>query len=693
MSTDAHQKVSTSHLERDAYLYVRQSSLRQVMHNTESTKRQYALRQRAVALGWPTARVHTIDSDLGRSGAAAADRDGFQHLVTKVAMGEVGIVLGLEVSRLARNNADWHRLIELAALSETLILDEDGIYDPAHFNDRLLLGLKGTMSEAELHVLKARLQGGILNKARRGELKMPLPIGLAYQADDTITLDLDQQIRQSLALLFTTFRKTGSAMAVVKRFTREGLKFPQRIRRGIGKGEVHWGEINHSRVLQILHNPRYAGAFVYGRTRTGRTAQLQITVRKVARENWPVLIPNAHVGYISWEEYERNQSTLHRNRTGFISGERGGMPREGSALLQGRVVCGLCGERMRVRYQRITATLAPYYQCTEASVRRAGKICQSIRGSHIDQAISELLLETVAPAALNVALAVQEEIADRVREADELRATQLEQARYEAELARRRYLKVDPDNRLVVDALEADWNERLRRLDALQQDHERQRDANQNLLAEDARERIMTLAQDFPRVWQNPRTEAIKRKRMVALLVEDVTLTKREEITVGVRFRGGKTQSFTLPLPLPMSRIRKTPAEVVSTLNQLLESYTDREAAQQLNELGHRNWQGQEFTAKKVSFVRRTYALKSRLERLRDRGFVTALELANQLDVSTTTIYKWGREGLLQRELYGNAKRCLYRLPKGKLIVKGQGCRRPRAPIVINAQSSTQETV
>ncbi len=693
MSTDAHQKVSATHLARDAYLYVRQSSLRQVMHNTESTKRQYALRGRAVALGWPTERIHTIDSDLGRSGAEAAGRDGFQHLVTKVAMGEVGIVLGLEVSRLARNSADWHRLIELAALSETLILDEDGVYDPAHFNDRLLLGLKGTMSEAELHVLKARLQGGILNKARRGELQVPLPIGFVYQADGTIALDPHQQIRQSLTLLFTTFRETGSAMAVVKRLTQEGLEFPRRIRRGIGKGEVHWGALNHSRVLQILHNPRYAGAFVYGRTRTGRTAQLQTTVKKVAREDWSVLIPEAHVGYISWEEFERNQSTLHRNRTGFISGEQGGMPREGAALLQGRVVCGLCGERMRVRYQRLSTTLAPYYQCTEASVRRAGKICQSIRGSHVDQAIGELLLEIVAPAALNVALAVQQEIAGRIHQADELRATQLEQARYEAELARRRYLKVDPDNRLVAEALEADWNEQLRRLDALQQDHDRQRTADQNLLAEDARERIMALAKDFPRVWQDPRTAAIERKRMVALLVEDVTLTKQEEITVGVRFRGGKTQSFTLLLPIPMSRIRKTADEVVSTLDALLESCSDREAARKLNERGHRNWQGQSFTAKKVSFVRRTYKLKSRFERLHDRGFVDAPALADQLDVSATTIHKWDRAGLLQRELYGNTRRCLYRLAEGKLIAKGQGSRHPRAPIVIDAQSSTQEIV
>ncbi len=688
-----HQKVSTRHLTRDAYLYVRQSSLRQVMQNTESTKRQYALRERAIALGWPIERIHTIDSDLGCSGAEATRRDGFQTLVSKVALGEVGIVLGLEVSRLARNNADWHRLIELAALAKTLILDEDGVYDPSHFNDRLLLGLKGTMSEAELHVLKARLQGGIINKARRGELPVPLPIGFIYQADNTVALDPDRRITQSLEWLFRTYRETGSAMAVVRRFQREGLEFPRRIRRGIGKGELHWGTLEHSRVLQILHNPRYAGAFVYGRHRTCRNAQLQTTVRQAPREDWQVLIPDAHVGYISWAEYERNQATLDRNRVGFISGERGSMPRDGIALLQGRVVCGICGERMRVRYQRIRNTLAPYYQCTEASVRRAGSICQSIRGSHIDKAISDLLLEAVAPAALNVALAVQEEIADRIRQADDLRATQLEQARYEAELARRRYLKVDPDNRLVADALEADWNARLRRLDTLQQEQEQQRKADQQLLAEDARERIMALAKDFPRVWQDPRTAPIERKRMVALLVEDVTLTKREEITVGVRFRGGKIHSFTLPLPLPMSRIRKTPDEVVKTLDQLLEACTDEEAAERLNALGHRNWQRQTFTKKKVGLIRRTYGLLSRYERLRALGYITTNEMAKQLDVSNTTIRSWGRSGVLQRGLYGNSRRCLYLPPEGMVVVKGKGGRRPIPPRLISVQSSAQETV
>jgi DNA invertase Pin-like site-specific DNA recombinase len=694
MFTESHQKVTADHLRRDAFLYVRQSSLRQVFENTESTKRQYALRERASALGWPIERIHVIDSDLGRSGASAEGRDGFQQLVSEVAIGHAGIVLGLEVSRLARNNADWHRLIELAALSHTLILDEDGIYDPAHFNDRLLLGLKGTMSEAELHVLKARLQGGIRNKARRGELELALPIGLVYGADGSVALDPDRQIQDTLRLLFESFAECGSASAVVRRFQREGWLFPRRIRRGIGKGELLWGMLDHSRAVQILHNPRYAGAFVYGRTRGGRNAQLKSVQHKVAREQWHVLIRDAHAGYIDWEEYERNQATLKQNVGGFGEASRGRVPREGTGLLQGRVVCGLCGARMRVRYQEVEGRLEPYYQCTDAVVRRAGKLCQSVRGRPIDEAISALLLESVAPAAIEVALAVQEEIAGRIEQAETLRTSQLERARYEAELARRRYLKVDPDNRLVADALEADWNERLRQLDALQREHERQRADDQGLLGEEARGRIFALAKEFRNVWNDPRTAPIERKRMMALLIEDVTLVKTDRVSIHVRFRGGKTHSLVIDRPKPIAQIRKTSPEVVQTVDELLETCTDRQVAARLNELGYRNWQGQSFTFKKVIVLRNAYHLKSRFERLRERGMRTGDELAKQLDVCTTTIHQWGRQGLLRRHLYGNNHRCLYEPVGEVLVAKGAGGRYGcRPPSLIAVSSTTQGAI
>ena len=296
MRTDAHQKVKPTHLKRAAFLYVRQSTLRQVFENVESTKRQYGLRQHAVALGWSQDQIIVIDSDLGQSGASAADREGFQRLVTEVSLGRAGIVLGLEVSRLARNSMDWHRLLEICALADTLILDEDGVYDPAHFNDRLLLGLKGTMSEAELHVLRARLQGGILNKASRGELFMRPPIGFAYDAQGRLVLDPDQQIQQTLRTLFHTFQRTGSATATVREFRRAGVLFPRRIHSGPTKGEVIWGKLEHSHVLRVLHNPRYAGVFVYGRSRTRRTIDGDSRVQPMPREEWHTFIPESHPG-------------------------------------------------------------------------------------------------------------------------------------------------------------------------------------------------------------------------------------------------------------------------------------------------------------------------------------------------------------------------------------------------------------
>ena len=324
MSSDAHQKITASHLTRGAYLYVRQSTLRQVLENTESTVRQYALRDRAVALGWPLERVVVIDTDLGQSGASAADREGFQRLVTEVSLGHAGIVLGLEVSRLARNSTDWHRLLELCALADTLILDEDGLYDPAHFNDRLLLGLKGTMSEAELHVLRSRLRGGILSRARRGELKQMLPVGFVHDADDRTILDPDLQVQQAIQLLFTTFRRTGSCLAAAKAFHTQQVLFPRRIRTGPKKGQLVWGELLQNRALKIIHNPCYAGAFVFGRTRQRQLPNGKIQSRLVPREDW-ILIRDAHAGYIPWDEYEDNVRRVQLNAAPWGQDRRHGV--------------------------------------------------------------------------------------------------------------------------------------------------------------------------------------------------------------------------------------------------------------------------------------------------------------------------------------------------------------------------------
>ena len=463
MNPEQHLKVTASHLGRLAYLYVRQSTLRQVFENTESTKRQYALRERALALGWSLGQVVVIDSDLGLSGADS-DREGFQRLVAAVGMGEVGVVLGLEVSRLARNSSDWHRLLEICALTDTLILDEDGVYNPAHFNDRLLLGLKGTMSEAELHVLRARLLGGQLAKASRGELEMRLPVGLVNDASGRVVLDSDSQVQDALRAFFDTFARTGPATATVCSFREQGLLFPRRLASGAHKGEVVWGPLLHSRALRLLKNPRYTGAFVYGRTQTRKLPGGRELRRQLPRERWHTVILGAHLGYISWEDYEQNLARLRENAQANGAERHKSPPREGPALLQGLAVCGRCGERMTVRYYVRHGLAWPEYLCQKRGIERAERPCQRLLGADLDRAVGELLVETVTPLALEVALAVHDELRARADKTDTLRQKQVERARYEAELAQRRYLCVDPDNRLVAQSLEADWNHKLRAL-------------------------------------------------------------------------------------------------------------------------------------------------------------------------------------------------------------------------------------
>lgn len=658
MAIDAQQKITASHLKRDAYLYIRQSTVRQVFENQESTKRQYALRQKAVAMGWESERVIVIDNDLGQSGAQSVDRHGFQRLVGDVGMGKAGIVMGLEVSRLARNSTDWHRLLEICALTDTLILDEDGIYDPAHFNDRLLLGLKGTMSEAELHVLHARLRGGFLNKARRGELCLPLPVGLVYDHGAPV-LDPDRQVQDCLRLFFATFQRTGSACATVKYFREQGLKFPYRGSKGFNTDNLAWIDLAHSRALQTLHNPRYAGAYVFGRTRTLKRVSGKADHERVPQEKWQVLLQGAHPGYISWQDYECNQQRLRENAQ-MHAGERRSPPREGAALLQGLVICGRCGGRMTVRYPSRKGYVVPAYMCQQEGIERAERFCQSILGVNIDAAIGRLLLDTLTPMALEVALSVQQEMQARQEEVDRVHHQQVERARYDAELAKRRYMRVDPDNRLVADSLEAEWNEKLRMVKQAQEDYERQRKVTPMELSEQQKAEITALANDFPRLWNSPQTPQRERKRMVRLLIEDVTLCDGEKVTAHVRFKGGTVTSLHLPRPKTPSELRKTPPEVVAEIDRLLDEHTDLEIVQFLNAQGMLTGVEHEFDAIAVQRVRRAYSLKSRFERLREKGLLTMQELAEQLQVSTHTVKDWKNAGLLRGYHYNDKAECLY---------------------------------
>src|SRR5208283_678014 len=455
-------------------------------------------------------RVVVIDRDLGHSAAtaSAADREGFQKLLSEVSLGRAGIVLGLEVSRLARNSSDWHRLVEICGLTDTLILDEDGIYDPGHFNDRLLLGLKGTMSEAELHVLHARMRGGLLHKARRGELAIALPIGFIYSDTGEVVLDPDQQVRESVRLLFATFRRTGSVSATVREFHAQGLNFPGRPVCGPRKEQLVWGPLELSRARYALRNPRYAGAYVYGQHRCRKKVDgTGYHNQAVSAEQWHAFLKDAHPGYITWEEHEDILRRLAENSQAHGDGEdrQQGPAREGPALLQGLVLCGRCGRRMTIRYHSDRQRIAPAYICGGED-RHGGPLCQNVPGTRVDQAIGALLVEAMSPVALELTLSVQQEIQGRLGEADRLRQIQVERAQYEAHLAQRRYMRVDPDNRLVADALEADWNKKLRALAETQQEYERQRKAEELRIDSEKRSQILSLASDFPRLWSDPNT-------------------------------------------------------------------------------------------------------------------------------------------------------------------------------------------
>ncbi len=639
-------KVTASQLARNAYLYIRQSTLKQVLHNTESTARQYDLRGKAIALGWDASQITVIDIDQGQSGASAADREGFQQLVAEVSLGRAGIVLGLECSRLARNNADWHQLLELCAMTGTLICDEDGLYDPRDFNDRLILGMKGQISEYELHFIRARLRGGQLSAARRGELRMGLPVGLAYDAAGHVVLDPDAGVQQALRHLFAVFARTGSARAVVAAFAGEKLLFPVRIGTGPRKGELAWMPLTHWRVLRTLHNPRYAGAFVYGRRRGITSANGKNSCQPLPREQWTALIPAAHPGYITWEAYEANQQILLGNAAARGTDRAAGPAREGTALLQGLAICGRCGRRMTVRYHARGGAEVPDYQCMREAIDNAGPRCQVIPGGAADAAVGQLLLQALTPLALEVALTVQAEIEARAADADAMRASHVERARHRADLARRRYLAVDPGNRLVAGSLEADWNDALRALQAAQDDYDNATAATATLTDTD-KARIRALAADFPALWSDPATPQRERKRMARLLIDDVTITKTSRIHLDVRFRGGQATSLDIPIPPPSWQLRQTRPEVLATLDQLLEDHTDAQAAAALNAAGHRSGEGKPFTGRIVLELRRSHHLPSHADRLRARGLLTLAQTASRLGVHTSTIKAWRRAGLL----------------------------------------------
>ena len=661
-------KVTAAHLSRTALLYVRQSSLKQVIHNTESAIRQYDLRGKAISLGWGADQITVIDIDQGHSGASAADREGFQHLVAEVSLGRAGIVLGLECSRLARNSADWHQLLELCGMTGTLICDEDGLYDPRDFNDRLLLGMKGQLSEAELHFIKARLRGGQLSKARRGELIMPLPVGLVYDAAGHVILDPDTAIRGAVAHLFATFEATGSATACVKAFHAAGLLFPWRHLKGPRKGETDWKPLAHHAVLRVLHNPRYAGCFTYGRHRYQALPAAQggkeIRRLRLPREEWISFIPGAHPGYITLEQYDANLARLAANAAAHGRDRRSGPPREGPALLQGVIICGRCGLRMTVRYHHRRDQQIPTYMCQRDSIENGRPVCAAIPGGDLDQAIGQLLIDTLTPLAVEAALQVSAELEHRAAEAGALRAAHVERAQYLADLARRRYLAVDPANRLVAGTLEADWNTALRALSDAQETYDKARREHAAQLTDAQKARIGQLVTDLPAIWNDPATPPRERKRIARLLLTDVTVSRTgDTITAHVRLAGGQACTLALPAPLPTGDQRRTPAEVVTAIDELLDQHTSGEIAGILNQRGMVSGTSEPFHRLIVDHIIRTYRLRSRRHRLRATGLLTLAETARAHGVTNNTIKKWRRAGIVSGQRYNDKGEYLYHPP------------------------------
>jgi DNA invertase Pin-like site-specific DNA recombinase len=600
-------KIQSTQCERIAFVYVRQSTALQVIEHRESTERQYNLRERAIGLGWPASRVEVIDEDQGRSGSTAAHRTGFQRLVSEVGLGKVGIVLMLEASRLARNNSDWYRLIEICGVSGTLIADESAVYNPREPNDRLLLGVKGTLSEAELFTLRTRLYEGRWNKARKGRLHFPLPVGYVRTPDDGWALDPDAQVRERLGFLFDSFRRHGIVRKVVRDLSEQGLELPTRATFKEGYGSLVWKAPTLSAVVRILHNPAYAGAYVYGRweysseRRSLKTGKASAHPRNVAQ--WPVNIAEHHPAYLGWEEFVSNQERLRQNWS--QDGDRG-TPREGRALLQGIVYCGVCGRKMSVQNRAARENRSPSYICGRGYQDGDEKICQSMTSRPVDAAVVEAFLAAVSPTSLRVATKVLNQVEHELAAQRRQRELQLEQARYEARLAQRQYDAVDPDNRLVASELERRWNDRLERVAQLEQAYaQAERDAQWSLSA-DERIAITELSQDVPAIWSAETTTNQERKQLLRMVIDSVQLdgvSEAGQIEVQIRWRSGTVSALNVKRAAPGEGSLKTPREAVSRIHKMAPRHSYEEIAAALNRAGLRSAFGRRFTTQHVGYI------------------------------------------------------------------------------------------
>ena len=630
------EKIERRHLERLAVVYLRRSSPRQVRENVRSTERQYALGDRAAELGWESGRVLTVDGDLGVSGRDTHRRDSYKQLVSRVCQSEVGAMFGLEVARLARNNAELLRLLEFCALTDTLVVDTDGIYDLQDFNDRMILGLKAQWSEAELHIMASRLQGAKRAAAERGELRLPLPVGHLYDEEGKTIIDPNEEVQAAVADLFEAFEQTGSAFGVVGAF--KDRLFPKRAWGGAWAGELRWGRLNYSRVCDVLTNPCYAGAYVFGRQRSRRAVTPDGTIvtktTTVPRSEWAVLIQDHHPGYITWERFLANQRRLAANHT--RNGQR--PAREGPALCQGIVRCGGCGATMGTQYQRGSAE----YRCSRSRTEHLlTPGCRQVKASVVDELVAERLLAALQPHEIALAFAAADEVQQRRERSNRALELRVERARYDAIRAERAFHACDPENRLVARSLESRWEEKLREL----KDAEAELAEHAVPAPELSREQIEALARDLPALWAAKTTSDKDRKRLLRAMIADVTLTftpDSDPLQVGIRWRSGATQQHTVSRP---QRDTIAPA-TLELIGRLAEDHSNTEIAAKLQAAGVRTPRGRQFDRGNVSSVRCRYKIPSGPVRHNDE--LTPGEIAQRLDISRSAVYYWIRHGQLQ---------------------------------------------
>lgn len=648
-------KIKQSHLDRSAYVYVRQSTAAQVQRNRESTLRQYKLADRATDLGWPKERVRVIDEDLARSGSGSVERDGFTQMTADVALGQVGLILAIEVSRVARNNADWYRLLDLCSVTDTLIGDEDGLYHAGLFNDRLLLGLKGTMAEAELHVIRARLDGGIRNKAARGELRRGLPVGLVWgEEDGDVLFHPDEAITGAIRTAFEKFSEIGSVRQVWLWFRSEGLLMPQQT---IGLSEIRWVAPTYHAIYQILTNPVYAGAYTYGKTRQERyvdeTGRLRKRVRKLPQAEWAVLIKAHHKGFIDWDTHEMTLARIKQNAHPRRH-EAGGAVREGAALLQGIATCASCGRGLNVYYQGSNST--PGYYCPgNHIINGRGQWCMRVGGARIDKAVSAAFLEVVAPAGMQAALQAEELIETEYDSAVAQWQLQVEQARYQTERAERRYRSVEPENRLVARTLEAEWEKQLAELTTAEAELARREHQRPQRLTDEQRDGIHRMGADLNRVWEAPTTTARDRKELLRSLLEEVKIAvnrpeARADLTL--RWRGGMFTEIDVPLWHPRDSVVRTDEETVDLVRRLAALYPDAKTAGILNRQGRKTAYGLPFTTTRVAGLRQNWKIPGfrRSKTPPDGEPVTVEGAAKILGVVPSTVHRWLQEGFIAGE-------------------------------------------